>query len=293
MRTVASNRNHAEALVGVLDRFNWKYVSVVYSDDEYGNDMYDNVKKLVGDKNICFALAVKVLKNFGAVDFNTILTELQFNPQAKVVLLLTNDIDTKALLEEAENMAVHDLQWIAGETWGARQDIIQQSPLTTAGSIVLQFRSEPVHGFREYFTSRPTYTNLRNPWWKQYLSDYFQCNIPTIDVPAKYDRQCGSLDLDSVFVEAAEVQYLVRAVNIFAVGLQFAMAELCPNVTSYVCQAVLENPDALQRNIQGAGFQHTDGSVFQFDEIGNGPAYFDIFNVQHIQDNKVAYTKVK
>ncbi|XP_072050832.1 uncharacterized protein [Amphiura filiformis] len=293
MRTVASDKHQAQAIAAILDRFNWKYVSVVYSDNEYGNDMYKNIKNVTSQKGICIALAFKVLDSFAADDFSVMVKELQLNPQAKVVILLTSTIDTKALLRQAESLQVLDLQWIGGDTWGMRQEMIESAPLSSLGAIVLQFHSRTVPGFREYFTGRPTYTNLRNPWWKQYLSDLFQCNLPVLDVPAKYQMQCPwTLDFDSVYQEVPEVEYIVTAVNMFAVGLEFAMLELCPNITSYVCKEVYEHPELLNKHIRQAGFMHKDGTVFQFDELGNGPANYNILNIQRSQGDFASYSQV-
>ena len=294
MRTVASDAHQAAAMTAILDRFNWKYISVVYSDNEFGNDMYENIRIKSQEKNICIALALKILDNYFDEDFRSVVKELQLHPQAKTVLLLTSDIDTKALLRQAEGLNVNDLQWIGGNTWGMREEIIDVAPQASLGSIVLQFRTREVPGFREYFTNRPTYSNLRNPWWKQYISDLFKCNLPTIDVVSKYQDPCPyTLDLDSMYEQVPEVDFIVTAVNMFAVGLEFAMLELCPNITSYVCKEVYENPEALNRQIRNAGFRRSGGDNFQFDELGNGPASYNILNVKKGANNKATYIKVR
>ena len=43
------------------DHFEWNYVSIVYSDSEYGETGYESIKKIIGeDKDICLGESITI-----------------------------------------------------------------------------------------------------------------------------------------------------------------------------------------------------------------------------------------
>ncbi|XP_071953154.1 uncharacterized protein [Antedon mediterranea] len=279
MRTVSTDSDQARALVDIITSFGWTYVSVLYSDDEYGIDMLREFSKIAQNSDICIAMNLKIQINSTINDFDQNVKTLLTNRQSTIAVLLTSDIDTKQILDAAQRQDVSSIQWLGTETWGSRGYITQAARNTSQRAITIQFQETVAKGFKEYYTNLNPYYNTRNPWFSQFWMDNFQCNLNLWNVEKKYDSQCHwDLKLEDDYVEEAEVTYIANAVKAFAIGLNKTMQIVCPDVTNYVCQAVYNNSNLLKENIRSAQFIGFGGKEFSFDAEGNGPPKYDILN---------------
>ncbi len=258
--------------------------------------MYKWTMEKIQEKDICIAMKAKVPAGYDVDGFQSIVRNLRSNPQAKVVLLLTSDYDTRDVLQAAEMLGVTDLQWIGTDTWGSRDYVTAESPITSQGAITLRFRQMPDSQFRTYYSSLNPYSNVRNPWWKTFISRKYQCNLYGYDVPTNSEWTTCDWAVNqrlSDDPQEAEVPYIILAVKAFAQGLDKSLEMLCPNKSDHLCNEVIENSQLLQDNVRSAQVEYfNDGSIFQFDEEGNGPAMYDILNIQGNDGGEFNYTKV-
>lgn len=228
LRTVPSDDKQSTAIVDLLMIMNWNYISIVYSNNSYGTDLWKGVTKRLSKNSICVAMSLTV--SLHETDHGKIVKQLMVNPQAKVVLLLTSVEDTRLVLEAAETKSVTDLQWIGTETWGSRGYIIDMARRTSQGALILSFHPTQMSPtFKEYFTNLQPYSNRRNPWWMTYWQDTFQCNLYG---SSRYNVSCPwNLDPQAHYMQETEVSNIIDAVQLFATGLHNAMMKECPEVT--------------------------------------------------------------
>ena len=69
----------AKAIVELLKRFKWNYVSFVHSDSEYGSTGYEMVKSVVkeGNENVCLADPITIYNNqFDDEDYKRVVETL-------------------------------------------------------------------------------------------------------------------------------------------------------------------------------------------------------------------------
>ena len=60
-RTVPSDYHQANAIIELLHHFDWNYVSIVYSDSEYGETGFESIKKIIEkEQNICLGEAITI-----------------------------------------------------------------------------------------------------------------------------------------------------------------------------------------------------------------------------------------
>ena len=59
-RTVPSDNYQARAMIDIARKFNWTYISLVYSADEYGELGADAFKKEARRVNICIAIEERI-----------------------------------------------------------------------------------------------------------------------------------------------------------------------------------------------------------------------------------------
>lgn len=66
-RTVPSDNYQARAMIDIALHFNWTYVSLVYSADEYGELGAEAFKKEARKVNICIAIEERILNKKDAL----------------------------------------------------------------------------------------------------------------------------------------------------------------------------------------------------------------------------------
>ncbi|XP_071496679.1 uncharacterized protein [Diadema antillarum] len=279
LRTVPSDTQQASAMVALIQRFDWSYVSVVYSDNAYGNDIYEIFRKQAQEQGICIAMAISVMAT-GVVDYTRIVNQLTVNPQSKVVILLTSDFHTKGVLDAAEELGVNDLQWIGGDTWGSREYVTEDAMTTARGALIVELPNPEIQAFYDYFIKLTPYGNNRNPWWRQFIMDIFECQVSGL--PTRFPNFCYPLapDWTGRFTLESEVSYIMNAVRAMAIGLDEAIKSLCPDIDIYEsCDEIYSNPTVVHNHILQAAFTGADGSLFSFDDNGDGQPLYDIINL--------------
>ncbi|XP_070544526.1 uncharacterized protein [Ptychodera flava] len=292
MRTVPSDVDQAAAIVDVIASLDWRYVSVVFTDNEYGTDMRDKFTAAVRESDICIAMSLLLNVDATTAEFDFVVESLETQVQSRVAILFTSDIQTAKLLQAAEKKGLTDIQWFGTDTWGDRVFIAENATSTSRGAITLQFKRRTSDKFKEYFTSLPAYNNARNPWWSQWYMHHFQCNLNVWGIDKPFDVPCPwNLELSEGFVEEAGVGYVTNAVWAFAKGMHEAMLELCPNKTNHLCHEVVLNPEVLNAKILEAKFKGHGDVDFSFDNYRNGPAEYDILNLQVI-NNTLQHVKI-
>ncbi|CAG2114060.1 unnamed protein product, partial [Medioppia subpectinata] len=84
-RTVPSDVNQVQAILEILKVFKWTYVSVVYSDTDYGNKGYEHLQELAKYHNICFSSPQAINdEHFSTSDYDNVIKNLMHKINARV-----------------------------------------------------------------------------------------------------------------------------------------------------------------------------------------------------------------
>jgi len=168
LRTVPSDKYQAQAIAEVLKHFDWTYVTAFASDDEYGRDGLDELRKRSKELDICFAtdhLFASPLTDDGG--FEDIMDHIQsINTTARVVVLWCPAPDALKIINGANKRGLRGITWIGTETWTTN---FRLDSLNIPGFILgLDIYNTPMKKFEEAFYSRKS-INCNNPWFVEYL----------------------------------------------------------------------------------------------------------------------------
>ncbi|XP_023724133.1 metabotropic glutamate receptor 3 isoform X2 [Cryptotermes secundus] len=199
-RTVPSDVNQAHAMLEILRQFNWTYVSVVHSDNEYGNHGFEILSSLAGRYNVCFTAAQHIDKeNFSDRDYDGVLNNIVNKTEVRVVVVFADKFMTQKLMDAAGRHGItRRFVWILCDAWNAAPthrgiDIafrrpmtgdgkMQQPPADTSeaqndervleGALAVQPLSRNLAGFDTYFKSLSPSHGTINPWFEECLREY-------------------------------------------------------------------------------------------------------------------------
>lgn len=228
-RTVPPDFYQAKAMAEILRYFNWTYVSTVASEGDYGETGIDAFQQEARARQICIATSAKVSRSMSRWSYENVIRSLQQKSTAKVVILFTRSEDARELLVAANRMNV-TFTWVASDGWGAQESVVRGSEAVADGAFTIELSSYQIPKFNDYFTSLHPYNNTRNPWFREFWENQFQCSL--------HDLGCGKHSLREVpFQPESKIMFVVNAVYAMATALHNMRQALCPNSTK-VCDAL-------------------------------------------------------
>lgn len=234
-RTVPPDFYQAKAMAEILRFFNWTYVSTVASEGDYGETGIEAFEQEARLRNICIATAEKVGRSNIRKSYDSVIRELLQKPNARVVVLFMRSDDSRELIAAASR-ANASFTWVASDGWGAQESIIKGSEHVAYGAITLELASQPIRPFDRYFQSLNPYNNHRNPWFRDFWEQKFQCSLQN---KHNHRRPCDKhLAIDSSnYEQESKIMFVVNAVYAMAHALHKMQRTLCPNTTK-LCDAM-------------------------------------------------------
>lgn len=225
----------AKAMAEILRYFNWTYVSTVASEGDYGETGIEAFEQEARLRNICIATSEKVGRSNIRKSYDGVIRELLQKPNARVVVLFMRGDDSRELIAAANRFNV-SFTWIASDGWGAQESIVKGNEHIASGAITLELASHPVKEFDRYFQSLSPYNNRRNPWFKDFWEQKFQCNLQNRKPHKKACDKHFTIN-SSNYEQESKIMFVVNAVYAMAHALHKMQRTLCPNTTK-LCDAM-------------------------------------------------------
>ncbi|XP_028814404.1 metabotropic glutamate receptor 3 [Denticeps clupeoides] len=287
-RTVPPDFYQAKAMAEILRFFNWTYVSTVASEGDYGETGIEAFEQEARLRNICIATSEKVGRsNAKRSSYEAVIRQLLQKPNARVAVLFLRSDDARELLAAATRLNASFI-WVASDGWGAQESITKGNESTADGAITLELAAHPVADFNRYFARLRPENNARNPWYRDFWEQKFQCSIGGPAGPAGHAKACQrDLAVDeSNFEPESKIMFVVNAVYAMAHALHRMQRALCSN-TTLLCDA-MRSVDG--RKLYRDFLLHVDfrapfsppgtENVVKFDQYGDGMGRYNIFNYQ-------------
>ncbi|KAK1800174.1 hypothetical protein P4O66_000225 [Electrophorus voltai] len=99
MRVVPSDAQQARAMVDIVKRYNWTYVSAIHTEGNYGESGMGAFKDMAAKEGICIAHSDKIYSNAGQQSFDRLLEKLRSHlPKARVVACFCEGMTVRGIL---------------------------------------------------------------------------------------------------------------------------------------------------------------------------------------------------
>ncbi|XP_056137130.1 metabotropic glutamate receptor 3 [Lampris incognitus] len=300
-RTVPPDFYQAKAMAEILRLFNWTYVSTVASEGDYGETGIEAFEQEARMRNICIATSEKVGRSNAKKSYEAVIRQLLQKPNARVAVLFLRSDDARELLSAAARLNTSFI-WVASDGWGAQESIIKGNEVTAEGAITLELAANPLPEFNRYFLSLDPFKNHRNPWYREFWEQRFQCSLggggpggggmtPGDIVGFSLPPCDKDLAMDkSNFEPESKIMFVVNAVYAMAHALHKMQRSLCFNSTG-LCDSMkaLEGRKLYRDYILNVSFTapfSPQGSetVVKFDSQGDGIGRYNIFSYQRTGD---------
>ncbi|XP_003973391.2 taste receptor type 1 member 3 [Takifugu rubripes] len=134
-RTVPSDKWQVEAMVLLLEEFNWNWVAVVGSDEAYGQRGVQDFSKLAANKSICVAYQglIPVYTDPEPM-VKTILSNIN-STKASVVIVFSLSNQAEIFFKEVIRMKLKGV-WISSTSWGIHNQVTSLPNIQSVGTIL-------------------------------------------------------------------------------------------------------------------------------------------------------------
>ena len=85
-RTIPSDHYQVKAMVEIVRRLGWSYISIIYEESNYGVKAFEELEELLAEYNICIAVKEKLVKDSGVAQeraYDTIVQKLLTKSRAR------------------------------------------------------------------------------------------------------------------------------------------------------------------------------------------------------------------
>ncbi|KAF6094040.1 glutamate metabotropic receptor 6 [Phyllostomus discolor] len=285
-RVVPPDSYQAQAMVDIVRALGWNYVSTLASEGNYGEsgvEAFVQISREAG--GVCIAQSIKIPREPKPGEFNKVIRRLMETPNARGIIIFASEDDIRRVLEAAHqaNLTSHFL-WVGSDSWGAKASPILDLEDVAVGAITILPKRASIDGFDQYFMTRSLENNRRNIWFAEFWEENFNCKLTSSGAQSDDStRKCTGeerIGRDSGYEQEGKVQFVIDAVYAIAHALHSMHQALCPGHTG-LCPA-MEPTDGrtLLQYIRAVRFNGSAGTPVMFNENGDAPGRYDIFQYQ-------------
>lgn len=185
-------------------------------------------------------LQLQVGRSNAKKSYEAVIRQLLQKPNARVAVLFLRSDDARELLAAAARLNTSFI-WVASDGWGAQESIVKGNEVTAEGAITLELVANPLPEFNRYFLSLNPVRNHRNPWYKEFWEQRFQCSLGGSSGHGETSHMppCDqNLSIDkNHFEPESKIMFVVNAVYAMAHALHNMQRSLCFN-TSKLCDGM-------------------------------------------------------
>ncbi|XP_034432380.1 metabotropic glutamate receptor 1b isoform X3 [Hippoglossus hippoglossus] len=302
LRVVPSDTLQARALLDIIKRYNWTYVSAVHTEGNYGESGMEVFKELASQEGICIAHSDKIYSNAGEKHFDRLLRKLRERlPKARVVVCFCEGMTVRGLLMAMRRLGVaEEFLLIGSDGWADRIEVVEGYEQEAVGGITVKLQSDEVSSFDDYFLRLRLSTNTRNPWFPEFWQYRFQCRLPGHPQEnMNYARNCSEDDdlelqdgyesLEDNYVQDSKMGFVINAIYAMAHGLHDMYTHLCYGHVGLCDNMKPVDGSHLLDFLLKTSFTGVSGEDIWFDENGDSPGRYEIMNFQRVQSGVYDY----
>ncbi|XP_020495483.2 glutamate receptor, metabotropic 5a [Labrus bergylta] len=296
MRVVPSDMQQARAMVDIVKRYNWSYVSAIHTEGNYGESGMEAFKDMAAKEGICIAHSDKIYSNAGEQGFDKLLQKLRAHlPKARVVACFCEGMTVRGILMAMRRQRlVGEFLLVGSDGWADRYDVTDGFQKEAAGGITIKLKSAYVTWFDDYYLNLKPDSNLRNPWYPEFWQHRFQCRLRGHPQESNiFNRTCTWREsLRHQYAQDTKMGFVINAIYSMAYGLHAMQQTLCPGYKG-LCEDMRPiDGRKLLEFLMKTNFTGVSGEAILFDENGDSPGRYEIMNFKHIGEEEYAYIHV-
>ncbi|XP_030621118.1 extracellular calcium-sensing receptor-like [Chanos chanos] len=289
-RTIPSDYNQAKALASLVKKYEWNWIGVIQSDNDYGRNGILAFTEEVQRFGVCIAFTTTVLRTYPHSKILEVVDIIKYST-ARVILAFVPEGDIYPLMKELVKQDITGIQWIASEAWITAAKLSTPEMFKSFGGTVgFAVQKMSIPKLQPFLTSISPYTS------PPCLGDCNSSYSNNATFPKQLCSREENLDYTDVFFNVTQlrVSYNVyKAVYAIAHALHHML--FCETAESSNLEQCFNashiTPKQVNNYLKTVQFVDAFGETVLFDENGDPPPSYDIINWQ-LKDGEVQHVTV-
>ena len=174
-QTLPTEEIEVKAIIDILLRFNWTYVSIINSRDSFKQRSVYLFLSMAKRNKICIGTQITVSENDNGTISKDFVRKLNSFQKANIVVLFTLSHVTRKVLEAFENNT--KFHFVSDTGWRSSIYTVKESLNIAKGSLILQYSDVFDEEFEHYFLKQ-NLGNSKNDnfWFKEFWEQVFSCD---------------------------------------------------------------------------------------------------------------------
>ena len=275
------------AIVDILRRFGWNYVSILYTEDTYGSSGVNAFLNVSGMNNICIDFRQGMPPTFSYSDYDKVVADLGKSKANVIVFFALLDTVREVFMRINKDESLsRRFTWITSDGWARDISVVHSIFNETAtGLIGIVPYKEHMEDFEQYISKLTINSNKRNIWFPEFFASFANCSVrkdcdKNTNVTTFPNYQQGSL-----------VPFIVDAVYSFAHALHDFLVDNCneTDTASFQWMAGTRtclgqsrelNGPSLMEYLSKVNFTSITKHSISFDKAGGVHGLYEIVNYQ-------------
>ncbi|CAD5122280.1 DgyrCDS10723 [Dimorphilus gyrociliatus] len=300
-RTVPSDSIQVNAILSLLRKMKWTFVSIVYENSNYGTRGFYELSGIAALYDVCFEKVLQVRVNQpGLRQYKAIISALTDNKnKAKAVIVYLDYTNADYLFEAADQVGLNKtIYWLGVDGWAGRMSVVKKHKEIVNNALAIQPYAFRIPNFDEYFQSLKPFNNTRNPWFKQYWEYHFNCSFN--DENRNSDNYCDEnaiIGPENGYEQIPSLHYVYDAVQVFVDSLSRMYKDICGSTNEFCSELRPGNisGSTLIKYIRNSTFTGISGVPFYFQGGIDGPPRYSVlrYTVDDSWHKVGVYTQVE
>ncbi|KAM4040313.1 G-protein coupled receptor family C group 6 member A-like [Anomaloglossus baeobatrachus] len=298
LRTVPSDTHQTRAIVELIKTFQWNWVGIIASDDDYGRSAQDLLNSLFKLEGICTAFSITVSSYVDDPRLqNTLESAVNYikSSSTNVLVVIAKDPIVAKLIKACIRLNISRI-WIASDSWSNSIEVMSLENIEMAGTFLgLNFKMGYIPGFKDYLSHlQYSVPGTINNFLEEYKELRFDCTeeykkyLQCINSSSENCVFNGSLEFKSPLacqtdnLTLVKDDYLVKNIewsktystHLAVIAIANALNKvLC---TNGVCEKKFDfSPSQVLENLKNGNFSFND-ETFNFDSSGDALIGYDV-----------------
>lgn len=278
MRLVPPDRFQAQAMMDILDNYNWTYISLLYSEGSYGENGAKQIEKEAKARGICIEYLKKLPQEDDIESYDHIVNHLLTVYKARVVILFVDEVQGPKLFTALDKHNVKDyFIWISAD---ALSD--EKFGPSANGMFLMLYTMGMYNSFESYYQHLLPGNSSENPWMPWLWELYYHCDWNNASNSCEQYQYMPKTNQE--VTTWASKQY--DGAYVYAYALHALIEDTCPKA--------FQNTSLLKGCIDGKSllsymkqvtFEGMSGKII-FDESGDMTGEYDLFQYVYNHSTK-------
>ncbi|XP_028266066.1 taste receptor type 1 member 1-like [Parambassis ranga] len=132
LRTVHPNKDTIDAIVNILQHFNWRWVAFLNSENDFGIDGLEMFTQSIKDTEICLAYSKSLSDK---TDYAQIFRQIEAQ-KIHVVIVFAPKLNAEAVIGSAIELNITNKVWIADDGWSLNKIIPKMKGIQNIGTVL-------------------------------------------------------------------------------------------------------------------------------------------------------------